>query len=34
MFVLVVGAGRVGSSVATSALRAVHTVSVLDVDPL
>src|ERR687893_64159 len=29
MFVLVVGAGRVGSSVATSALRAGHTVSVL-----
>ena len=28
MFVLVVGAGRVGSSVATSALRAGHTVSV------
>jgi trk system potassium uptake protein TrkA len=34
MFVLVVGAGRVGSSVATSALRAGHTVSVLDEDPL
>ena len=34
MFVLVVGAGRVGSSVATSALRASHTVSVLDEDPL
>ena len=33
MFVLVVGAGRVGSSVATSALRAGHTVSVLDEDP-
>jgi trk system potassium uptake protein TrkA len=32
--VLVVGAGRVGSSVATSALRAGHTVSVLDEDPL
>ena len=34
MFVLVVGAGRVGSSVATSALRAGHSVSVLDEDPL
>ena len=34
MFVLVVGAGRVGSSVATAALRAGHTVSVLDADPL
>ena len=34
MFVLVVGAGRVGSSVATSALRAGHAVSVLDEDPL
>ena len=34
MFVMVVGAGRVGSSVATSALRAGHTVSVLDEDPL
>ena len=34
MFVLVVGAGRVGSAVATSALRAGHTVSVLDEDPL
>ena len=34
MFVLVVGAGRVCSSVATSALRAGHTVSVLDEDPL
>ncbi len=34
MFVVVVGAGRVGSSVATSALRAGHTVSVLDEDPL
>ena len=34
MFVLVVGAGRVGSSVATTALRAGHTVSVLDEDPL
>ena len=34
MFVLVVGAGRVGSSVATHALRAGHTVSVLDEDPM
>src|ERR671917_2364445 len=34
MFVLVVGAGRVGASLATSALRAGHTVSVLDEDPL
>jgi trk/ktr system potassium uptake protein len=34
MFVLVVGAGRVGSSVATTALRAGHSVSVLDEDPL
>jgi trk system potassium uptake protein TrkA len=34
VFVLVVGAGRVGSSVATFALRAGHTVSVLDEDPL
>jgi len=34
VFVVVVGAGRVGSSVATSALRAGHTVSVLDEDPL
>ena len=34
MFVLVVGAGRVGSSVATVALRAGHTVSVLDEDPM
>src|SRR3954452_4291513 len=34
MFVLVVGAGRVGASVATTALRAGHTVSVLDDDPL
>ncbi len=34
MFVLVVGAGRVGSSVATIALRAGHTVSVLDEDPM
>ena len=34
VFVLVVGAGRVGSSVATAALRAGHTVSVLDEDPM
>src|SRR4029450_10804865 len=34
MFVLVVGSGRVGSSVATAFLRAGHTVSVLDEDPL
>jgi trk system potassium uptake protein len=34
VFVLVVGAGRVGSSVATTALRVGHTVSVLDEDPL
>ena len=34
MFVLVVGAGRVGSSVATFALLAGHTVSVLDEDPM
>ena len=34
MFVLVVGAGRVGSSVATAALRQGHSVSVLDADPL
>jgi trk system potassium uptake protein TrkA len=34
VFVLVVGAGRVGASVATSALLAGHTVSVLDEDPL
>jgi trk system potassium uptake protein len=34
MFLLVVGAGRVGSAIATSALRAGHTVSVLDEDPL
>jgi trk system potassium uptake protein len=34
VFVLVVGAGRVGSAVATKALRAGHTVSVLDEDPL
>ena len=34
MMVMVVGAGRVGSSVAKSALAAGHTVSVLDADPL
>ena len=34
MFVLVVGAGRVGSSVARSALAAGHEVSVVDEDPL
>ena len=34
MFVLIVGAGRVGSSVARSALAAGHTVSILDEDPL
>ncbi|HEX4465634.1 MAG TPA: NAD-binding protein [Solirubrobacteraceae bacterium] len=34
MFVLVVGAGRVGSAVAKSALAAGHQVSVLDADPL
>src|SRR6266550_1310963 len=34
MFVLVVGAGRVGSAVAKSALAAGHEVSVLDEDPL
>ncbi len=34
MFVLVVGAGRVGASVATRALNAGHTVSVLDEDPM
>ncbi len=34
MFVLIVGSGRVGSSVATTALRAGNTVSVLDQDPL
>src|SRR4051794_41694297 len=31
---MVVGAGRVGSALATSALQAGHTVSVLDEDPL
>jgi trk system potassium uptake protein TrkA len=34
VFVLVIGAGRVGSAVATSGLQAGHTVSVLDEDPL
>src|SRR5437764_5275683 len=34
MFVLIVGAGRVGSAVAKRALDAGHTVSVLDTDPL
>ncbi len=34
MFILIVGAGRVGSAVARSALTAGHTVSVLDDDPL
>ena len=34
MFVLIVGAGRVGSAVAKSALGAGHEVSVLDQDPL
>ena len=34
MFVLIVGAGRVGSNVARSALAAGHEVSVLDEDPL
>jgi trk/ktr system potassium uptake protein len=34
MMVLVVGAGRVGSTVAKSSLAAGHTVSVLDEDPL
>jgi trk system potassium uptake protein TrkA len=34
VFVLIVGSGRVGSSVATTALRAGHTTSVLDQDPL
>jgi trk system potassium uptake protein TrkA len=34
MFVLVVGAGRVGSNVARRALAQGHTVSVLDEDPL
>jgi trk system potassium uptake protein TrkA len=34
VFVLIVGAGRVGSTVARSALTAGHEVSVLDEDPL
>jgi trk system potassium uptake protein TrkA len=34
VFVLIVGAGRVGSSVARQALAAGHQVSVLDEDPL
>lgn len=34
MFVLIVGAGRVGSAVAKRALSAGHVVSVLDEDPL
>jgi trk system potassium uptake protein TrkA len=34
VFVLIVGAGRVGSTVARSALAAGHEVSVLDEDPL
>jgi len=34
VFVMVVGAGRVGSALATSALQQCHTVSVLDEDPL
>ena len=34
MFVLIVGAGRVGSAVAKSALASGHEVSVLDEDPL
>ena len=34
MFILIVGAGRVGSAVARRALEANHTVSVLDSDPL
>jgi trk system potassium uptake protein TrkA len=34
MFILIVGAGRVGSSVAKSSLAAGHEVSVLDEDPL
>jgi trk system potassium uptake protein len=34
MFVLIVGAGRVGSAVARSALASGHDVSVLDEDPL
>src|SRR3954451_14365917 len=34
MFVLIVGAGRVGSTVARAALASGHDVSVLDEDPL
>ena len=34
MFILIVGAGRVGAAVAKSALAAGHEVSVLDQDPL
>jgi trk system potassium uptake protein len=34
MFILIVGAGRVGSAVAKQALEAGHDVSVLDTDPL
>lgn len=34
MFILIVGAGRVGSAVAKEALEAGHEVSVLDQDPL
>jgi trk system potassium uptake protein TrkA len=34
MFILIVGAGRVGSAVAKQALDAGHEVSVLDTDPL
>ncbi len=34
MFVLIVGAGRVGSAIAKSALATGHEVSVLDADPL
>ena len=34
MFVLIIGAGRVGSQVAKAALAAGHEVSVLDEDPL
>ena len=34
MFILIVGAGRVGSAVASRALAAGHEVSVIDSDPL
>ena len=34
MFVLIVGAGRVGSALAKATLAAGHEVSVLDTDPL